>query len=73
MHDETLAEPQLENEDQKESFFRRNGHFLILGAIATLPAMNLAAAIIGAKTTQKNLEIAELKLQLEKLTSSTPK
>lgn len=73
MHNESPTEPQFENEDQKESFFVRNGHIIFWGAMIALPAMNLTASVIGAKTAQKNLDIATLELELEKLKSNTLK
>ncbi len=73
MYNESPTEDQLDTEDQKESFFVRNGHIIFWGAMIALPAMNLTASVIEAKTTQKSLDIETLKLELEKLKSNTLK
>lgn len=72
---ESDAERQPEPETtkpKKESFFMRNGPAIFWGTMIAMPALNLAAAVINAKTAQKGLESDKLKLALEQLKQNTP-
>jgi hypothetical protein len=65
-HSDREPEPEIET-PKKESFFKRNGPVIFWGSMIAMPAMNLAAAIINMKTTQKGLESEQLRLAIEQL------
>lgn len=59
MHNESRAE--REPEPVKESKWRILGPVVFWGAVAALPAMNLASSIISYKDTKMQLELTQLK------------
>jgi hypothetical protein len=67
MHNESQAD--REPEPNKPSKLRKFGPALFWGAVITLPAMNLGAALIQHRTAKLQLELAHLKEIAE---SATP-